>query len=378
MKKYIVIFVLFISSAFAYTPDVIVKIYEESAVGDKNQIVGVENALKDHNPDLQIIDRPCNAKTNISELVNEITGLQTSSPGKKHLIIGLGKTAFSVFSQLAEIEHTHHKTLALGHQWTPAYDSLIGKVTWIAVPEYAIPTSLTETPSTKIIHTNGVSHAVTKESLQAEYDEYKKTQLPITSADRVIILGGDAPNALGETQLFSESDVNELADGIVNESACGTFYITNGPRTGKHDSITGTHKDGNVDKITKALIDALKNKGVSAERIKLFNFQFGQKSLYLPLVGGALVAGSVVWTPGESSSMICEIISSIIPANVVIYDNSAMNETHIKHVKSVCEQQGRARHYSNGSMKGLTTENVVVLADARNQIVQTITEANVR
>jgi len=195
--------------------------------------------------------------------------------------------------------------------------------------------------------------------------------LLLTSQDRVIILGGDAPNAENQIQNFTEDDAENLAKALIKDSSSGVFYITNGPRTGMHDLKNGTHKDNKIDKVTKKFIRALKNKGITDDNIKLFNFQFGEKSMYLPLIGAAYFAKSTVWVPGESSSMICEVISNIPPEKVMIYYNRAMNETHISHVKSVYDQ-GRSRYYRNDSIYPLATENVITLPDANEQIAQAI------
>ena len=318
---------------------------------------------------MKIIDFPCNEKTDISNLIKDISGFK-----KDHLVIGVGKTAFAVFDHLSEKKLSSIKTLALGHQWTDAYLNLLGKVTWIALPGYSIQDSMIKTSTTKLIRTNGVSHAVTQEALQREYGSYKE-KLPLTTTDRVIILGGDAPTIDGLQKRFTEADAAELAKAIFHAGKDGIFYVINGPRTGKFDKnlseIKNIHKDERIDAVTTAFIETLKKKGVSENRIKLYDFKFGQKSLYIPLLAAAFVHNTTVWVPGESSSMICESMSVIKPNNLIIYSNHAMNETHKKHVDSV-HKQGRARHYSNGLIKSLATENVIALPDARDQIANTV------
>lgn len=354
-------------------PFIVVQIYEEAAVGDKNQIVGVVNALKKHQKNFKIIDFPCSEKTDISKLINGISELKKD----QLVVIGVGKTAFVVFDQLATKRVPVTKTLALGHQWTTAYSNLLGKVDWIAVPDYAIPDLLPNTTRTRIICTNGVSHAITQENLKSEYESYKE-KLHLMADDRVIILGGDAPANDGVQKRFTEGDASELAIAILNEKNVGNIYIVNGPRTGKFDKnlmeIKNIHKDERIDAVTTAFIETLKKRGVLENRIKLYDFKFGQKSLYIPLLAAAFVSNASVWVPGESSSMICEAISVISPMNLIIYDNQAMNETHKKHVDNVYKQ-GRAKHYSNGKIKTLAAKNVIALPDARDQIAHVITES---
>lgn len=381
-KKYIIVSLLCILSiwlaysvtSFLKPPHLtVVQIYEETAVGDKNQIIGVVYALKKHKQNLKIIDYPCNEKTDISKLVKELSISQ-----KNKLVIGIGKTAFNVFEQLSAKKISDVKTLALGHQWTMNYSTLLGKVTWIAAPDYAIPNSFTNESTTKIIRTNGVSHAVTQESLRVEYESYK-THLPLTLADHVIILGGDAPTEEGIQKRFTEVDASELAMTILREKKDGTFYIVNGPRTGKFDKnlkeIKNIHKDERIDAVTTTFIETLKKQGIPESRIKLYDFKFGQKSLYIPILAAAFVHNVPVWVPGESSSMICEAISVIPPEHLIVYDNHAMNETHRKHVDNVYKQ-GRAKHYQNGKIKNVLKENIVVSTDARDQIAKIVIEAN--
>ncbi|MDP3371794.1 MAG: ELM1/GtrOC1 family putative glycosyltransferase [Candidatus Paracaedibacteraceae bacterium] len=356
------------------TPCVIVQIYESSAVGDKNQIIGVVNELKRDHPHWDVVDRPCDKNTDIVRLTAEVAALPID---KKCLVIGIGETAFSVFKALPK--NAQLKTLALGHQWTPAYADLLGKITWIAVPDYAIPNGLTNTSTTKIIQTNGVSHALSAESLRAEYDLYKDKFCLMSESDRVVILGGDALGTDNIQKRFTQNDAVNLAKAVARESLQANFYVVNGPRTGKFDEnlieIPGVHKDECIDAVTTAFIEALKSQGVSSARIKLHDFKFSEKSLYVPLIAAAFVHNAIVWVPGESSSMVCEIISNIKPSNIIVYDNNAMNSTHAKHVESVFKQ-GRARHYLlSGELKNvLPASTAVSLPDARAQIAKIIIE----
>ncbi|MDP5012686.1 MAG: hypothetical protein NWQ29_03175, partial [Alphaproteobacteria bacterium] len=139
------------------------------------------------------------------------------------------------------------------------------------------------------------------------------------------------------------------------------------------NEIKNIHRDERIDAVTIAFIETLKKKGVPENRIKLYDFKFGKKSFYIPLLSAAFVYNTPVWVPGESSSMICEAISVISPNNLIIYDNQAMNETHKKHVDSVYKQ-GRARYYSNGKIKTFATKDATALPDARDQIAHVITE----
>ena len=358
------------NSFFEQKPFVVIQIYEETAVGDKNQIIGIVNAFKKHKQSLKVVDCPCNEKTDLSKLINDISGSKKNS-----LVIGVGKTAFAVLDQLSTKNLAHIKTLALGHQWTTAYSALLGKVTWIAVPDYAVPDSLPDLSRTKLIRTNGVSHAVTPESLHTECNAYK-AKIPLTAADRVIILGGDAPTTAGVQKRFTKADAIGLAIAILHERNDGILYIVNGPRTGKLnenlEEIKNIHRDERIDAVTTAFIETLKKQGVSENRIKLYDFKFGQKSLYTPLLAAAFLSNTAIWVPGESSSMICQITSVIPPKNVLIYDNGAMNETHKKHVESVYAQ-GKGKRFYDGTLRDLIVKKVS-LPDAHDQIVTVIIE----
>jgi mitochondrial fission protein ELM1 len=382
MYKSLLFFLLSFVSIFASTPDIIIGIYNDGAIGDKNQIIGVVNTLKAHNSSLEFVEIPCTKDMLTIDVARQI---KENDHSKKYIIIGVGNVAISVFEQLAVESLGHLKTLTLGHQWTETYSSLVDKVTWIALPSYATSYSLPKSLQAKLILTNGVSHAVTGDTLQTEYNAHQD-MFPLTRNDCVVILGGDAPNKYGKVKRFTKKDAQKLARVISKKGYSGNFYILNGPRTGKHDSslkeIPTAHRDGIVDRVTSTFSATLKYQQqgeteIGDSRVRVYDFQFGQATNpYLPLLGAAVNANVDVWVPGESSSMICEVISVLAPNNLIIYGNHAMNETHKKHVDSVY-RQGRAIHYSKGRTKPLATDNVVVLQDARDQIAQIIIEANI-
>lgn len=379
MNKIFLLILLSIASTLAATPDVIIGIYKDGAIGDRNQIVGVKNAIKANNPAVEIIEIAGANDTAASSVVQQV---KDKDPSKKYLIIGIGDLAFSVFRELSTETLPHIKTLALGHQWSDAYASLMDHVTWIAVPDYAMPDCLPNTTKTRLIPTNGVSHAVTRESLRQAH-EANRDQFTLTKDDCIVILGGDAPNKSGKIKRFTKKDAKNLAKAVAKQSYTGNFYILNGPRTGKHDSflkeIPNIHKNGIVDRVTTTFSETLKQQmqgvnKVEAARIHVFDFQFGQNmNPYLPLLGAALDANACIWVSGESSSMVSEITSVFPPARIIVYSNHAMNTTHRKHIESVYGQ-GRAQHYRTGSLRPLVRENNAALPDARTQITHIISE----
>lgn len=379
MNKIFLLILLSVVSTFAATPHVIIGIYKDGAIGDRDQIIGVENAIKVKNPAVEIIEI---AGTNDANASNVIQQIKDKDPSKKYLIIGIGDLAFSIFQQLSTEPLSHIKTLALGHQWTDAYTKLVEHVTWIAVPDYAMPDCITKATKTRLIRTNGVSHAVTRESLQQAYEAHRDT-FTLTKDDCVVILGGDAPNKSGRIKRFTKKDAKNLAKAVARQGYTGHFYILNGPRTGKYDSflkeILNVHKNGIIDRITTTFSEALKQQKqadlrIDAARVHVFDFQFGQTlNPYLPLLGAALNGNASVWVSGESSSMVSEIISTFPPERTVVYSNHAMNKTHKRHIESVYKQ-GRAQNYRNGVMNPLVAESTVSMQDARDQIAHLVCE----
>ncbi|NRO99517.1 hypothetical protein GWC77_26965 [Paraburkholderia sp. NMBU_R16] len=207
---------------------------------------------------------------------------------------------------------------------------------------------------TTLVLTSGVAHQLSEENIAkavVEYDQASGKALPspIDSDTVFVILGGDAPDKESQ-RYFSESDAQGLARRIATmefngRQAC-RFIVTNGPRTGKHDRTgeeynPNPHRNGKVDRVTQAFVEKLKQ--VEGADVHLFDFQFGSPSAYLPLVDAFMRAGrnrGRIHVPGESTSMVSQLIRDLQLPKVVIDENQAMNASHYSDVEHVLEEFG--------------------------------------
>ncbi len=93
--------------------------------------------------------------------------------------------------------------------------------------------------------------------------------------------------------LFKEENARELAR-FVASIIKNRYLITNGPRTGKYDSVTleenkAVHREGVKDPVTLgAFIDELSKNNISQKQYSLFDFQFGSKTQDMDLILGAI------------------------------------------------------------------------------------------
>lgn len=217
--------------------------------------------------------------------------------------------------------------------------TVLGKVNFIALPSH-IPTADKLQLGSKLIETTGVAHNRHAEVADTLYKKWGK-MLPLTCKKYIgVALGGDAPTPSHKINFFTEDDATKLAQYITKHAKNACVVIVNGPRTGKHDKngteILTAHKDGKLDSITSKFKNLLEAK-LDAKNVKVFDFQFNKKTPYnaFDLMAGAVRAtkGTMI-VPGESTSTISEAIDLIPHGHVVVYNNSAMNESHKTHVQS--------------------------------------------
>ena len=149
------------------------------------------------------------------------------------------------------------------------------------------------------------------------------------------------------------------------------LLILNGPRTGKHNQMTGepvatSHRDGRVDAVTTAFIEGLQKQGLNpGQDFTLFDFQFGKPSAYPGVLGALHATKSPIFVAGESTSMVSET-ADCLPGLVTAYINGAMNENHRKHCASE-QEAGRINILENndGNWKLLQEATVSNSKDSR-------------
>lgn len=309
-------------------------------VGDKNQILGINKELNN------ILSNKCvskeinvSAQSQLNDVIIHIRNNINSS--KLSVVITSGDYGINIINALPISANliTCHSS----HQLTPNHEKIIDIAKIIALPKHSINDEFRrkiENSKTQLIETVGVSHNLSREELEVEAAKIKDL-IPSNGKYIAVILGGDAPTPKGEMLYYTKDSAIKLGDflskKIKEEDLC--LLILNGPRTGKHNPRTGevnqeAHRNGNIDYVTKAFVEALESNGLKeGKSFILFDFQFGQSSYYKPVLGTILLNKGKILVPGESTSMISESIDNL-PCAVTIYLHEAMNEVHRAHVES--------------------------------------------
>jgi hypothetical protein len=307
--------------------------------GDHNQVMGIARAFRGLSPDVTVED--INTKTTPASAIKDMV-----TPEDKTIVIGSGEGGILGIQDLTPQENlviclTSH--MILGGYSNP---DLMQKVNFLALPIHASDTLSAEWKD-KLINTTGVAHNRSSEDPLNAYNLGKGTLPASCPSYFAVYLGGDAPTPKKVTKLFTEAEAKELADYVAKNAGDSCILVLNGPRTGKHDAslqeIATAHRDGKLDHVTAAFKEKLESQ-VAPEKVKIYNFQFGQDLGYntFDLVLGVLLENEgKILVPGESTSVISEAIDVLPAGKVTIYTNSAMNEIHEKHVKSEADA-GRA------------------------------------
>ena len=194
---------------------------------------------------------------------------------------------------------------------------------------------------TKLITTIGVAHNLRTSDIETAYEQQILT-MPGATADKyaLVIIGGDAQNADNSWNYFTKSDAIKLAKIVQKSIDKDTYvFVLNGPRTGKHNPDTkledpNVHRSEILDPVTQSFVNYFKDR----EKFHLFDFQYGKAGMYRPLLGKMLHASnSKIFVPGESTSMISEIVDSVgsnEKHQIFVYEHAAMNKGHKGHILS--------------------------------------------
>ncbi len=159
-----------------------------------------------------------------------------------------------------------------------------------------------------------------------------------------LILGGDAEMPNGKDwRLFSEESAKTFAIQICKylKETGHKILITNGPRTGAFVDVNNrdpnSHKNGEIDRISKAFLDELDKAGFKqGEHFEFYDFQFGKPSALKAITAVVYKNKGFMIVPGESTSSISETIS-IMP--IVIYKVDSMNYTHMNYLNDLLSSQ---------------------------------------
>lgn len=317
-------------------------------VGESNQIRGVANKLKTSH-----IAKDINAKIveiDSTKLEDAFTLLQKQTNPSKNLVIASGNAGIdtlrlmkSKFPTIFSVYLSHQMYDNIGNLLITAHNP--NGANLISLPRYAVTDQFRSaliSSKTKLIETIGVSHNLNISNIEKEYEK-NVLSIPGTTSDEyaLVILGGDSQNTDNSWMYFTKKDSLKLAKFIDKSTNKKTYiFVLNGPRTGKHDHSTGledlnAHRNESLDPITQTFADYFKNR----ERFHLFNFKYGQPSLYRALLGKMLhSAESEVFVPAESTSMVSEIVDTLgnkDKIQVFVYENSATSNIHMSHLQSL-------------------------------------------
>ena len=314
-------------------------------VGDHNQTLGVLTALNSLSGQEFAVE---DIDTNVASPAAIKEDIEKNLSHEKVIVVGAGEGGIDGITDLSPNQNLI--VCLSSHMFLERYNNpaLLKKVSFIALPMHASEKAK-KLLGKKLIETIGVAHnRLSKEAIKA-YKDWGAKEVPPSSKYFGVILGGDAPVPESkDIKLFTEEDASHLADYVANNAQGAYILVLNGPRTGKYDKnrkeIASVHRQGQVDPITNLFKEQLAERGVT--QVKVFDFQHNtpENKPWVPpyncfdLVAGALKAtNGVLFVPGESTTSISESIDVLSPGQVIVYNNSAMNDVHKAHVTSEFE-----------------------------------------
>lgn len=267
--------------------------------------------------------------------------------GEKDTLLLIGQQGFDVIDEHAEyLRSKGWKIAHVAHQIFDKHKEIITQVDELFLPGHleGLDFQKSHLPDIeKAIWINGVPIALSLEDAKSAYEKEKES---FSNSDSfyVVYLAGDAEGTDKSTLLYSAEEARSLAEYVAQNSGDSHIIILNGPRTGKHDLgsnvIQDVHRAGPIDHVTEAFVGALKEKN---KPHTLFDFRFGEKSMYTPVLG-LLVSqkGSQILIPGESNSVITDIVILGLQKQATAFIHQAMNELHHANVKYSNVKQGLA------------------------------------
>lgn len=345
-------------------------LYHPDFLGDRNQVRGVASALRE-----QLREKGITAE--IREVI--IGDYQPIKDERPRIILTAGPRGLDAAIALKKQLPTQ-RVIWSGHQPVEVLgrSDLLPDI--VALPEGTCPEPLMKQlqKKTVFLETSGVPHAVNAQTVAA--DVLSVGSLMPEDGQKVvgIILAGDAPSEDG-MRFFDEADARRAAGLIASQlrdMSNIVVRITNGPRTGLHDSKTGEtvepnpHRTGAQDKVTRVFVEVLKEALGDNIDCHVHDFQFAKlPSAYKPILDAVRRSKGCLFCSSESTSMVTE--SQYVQkggAEVVVYRVSSENPAHAAHLEAahkqgycqVLEEDGRMRpyRYSASASKPLAAERV--------------------
>lgn len=310
-------------------------------VGDNNQLIGIQLAIQ-----ANLKDQPCEFE-HIHEADFNVDLLKDND------FVFVSGSHGLLFAEAIKRHDANHQVLWSGHQYFSELNTIQYLPDIVALPETALSESqkIQLQEKTTLIITAGVAHGVNDNTVLQDHAKFKQ-QLPNDAQfpkQVGIILAGDAPEPNGQMKYFTEEDARKQADHIAEylvshgyDQLDTAIMITNGPRTGKHASDTGSirspdpHRSGQIDPVSNAFIEKFRETMVHSQ-LFFYDFQFDElkngPSAYKPMIKQVATSQSGLWfVPSESTSMVTE--SSFLSEKgkpVILYHPSSQNSTHLTH-----------------------------------------------
>lgn len=326
-------------------------------VGDNNQLIGIQLAiqakLKNQQCEFQQIKE---ADFNVELLVNKDFVFVSGSHGL-------------LLAEAIKRHHSNHQVLWSGHQYFSEFSSIQHLPDIVALPETALSENQkTELMKrTKLIITSGVAHCINDNTVDEAHANFERKLPPHSQFPKQvgIILAGDAPEPNGQMKYFTEDNAKDQAALIATYLITNEYHqidtaimITNGPRTGKYSSDTGSirnpepHHNNLTDPVSEAFIETFRKMVVHSE-IFFYDFQFDRPSAYKPMIKQVAESRTGLWiVPSESTSMVTE--SSYLlekGQSVVIYHPSSENSVHLAHFTDILTHGFALDIHDNESFK---------------------------
>lgn len=337
--------------------------------GDNNQAKAVGQALKasldKSDPDVELVE-------GLEDAVSIVEEADT-----KHYVITAGDHGLA---KASELKGSGAKALYIttAHMHFDLMTELDAKLMpdVLALPQGVLSDAQRAAlnPKTRLVETFGVPHGINEKSLLEATKELEFFKGDAFKQNVVgIMLAGDAPDG-DEIRFFTPEEAEEKAariyqatkahyaklDKVFDENTL--FFVTNGPRTGKHNYVTKALLDPNphetdvLDATSFAFTDALRKlmeaDGLNPGQLMFEDFKSGKASAYKPMLRFLIDTQGLYFVPAESTSMVTEASH---PASqgvtVVAYRPGSENPSHTAHLDQCYEMGLLAILESDGELK---------------------------
>jgi len=267
----------------------------------------------------------------------------------KIIFIGAGENVFEKLKELKEFYKRKSITIWCGHQDYKDIDNYRDYLDLVVLPKHIVadnPANLDKISRVNIIETFGVPHTFYPDKIKQIYKDNIDKIIKSNNGYIVAIMGGDAPDPdlSGNAQRFytvEEAKNLGIYLASLSRSTNKKLLIGNGHRTYKYNPSTKElekyhQENASFDPCSLALISELNNGGLIEGRDYQFdNFVNGKESLYKIYVGAAVSTESIVFIPGESTSMVTQcmdVLKNVNNKQLFVYINNAMNRKHRDYV----------------------------------------------